>query len=474
MKKFIIRSRYSPFSTIRRSIRKMLCLVLLPVGLLLAHPLIISPMPSFADEEPRTAGVKEEEKDPDAYDTYRQLNLFGDVFERVRAQYVDEMSDEDLVEKAVEGMLTSLDPHSAYLDEDDFKDMQIQTRGEFGGLGIEVTMENGFVKVVSPIDDTPAFRAGVKAGDYVTHLDAEPVLGLSLNEAVDKMRGKVGTEIELTIRREGEDEALEINIIRDIIQIRAVRHRIEGDNIGYIRITTFNQNAEDGVEKAIEEIIKETQESLVGYVLDLRNNPGGLLDQAIAISDIFLEKGEIVSTRGRNERDTKRDNATDGDLTEGKPIVVLINGGSASASEIVAGALQDHRRAVILGTPSFGKGSVQTVIPLPGHGAMRLTTARYYTPSGRSIQAKGIEPDILVEQARLEQFSDSKRIREKNLRGALDKKKEKAKKNKKDGKNSKDDKDNKEEEESDTIEDYQLSRAIDLLRGLMLYSNHAG
>ena len=472
----ITQSRSSLSNALLSYFGRKFCLFVLPAALLLAQPLIISPMPSYADEEPRTAGTKEE-KDPDAYDTYRQLNLFGDVFERVRAQYVDEMSDEELVEKAVEGMLTSLDPHSAYLDEDDFKDMQIQTRGEFGGLGIEVTMENGFVKVVSPIDDTPAFRAGVKAGDYVTHLDSEPVLGLSLNEAVDKMRGKVGTEIELTIRREEEDEPLEINIIRDIIQIRAVRHRVEGDNIGYIRITTFNQNAEDGVEKAIEEIEKETKENLVGYVLDLRNNPGGLLDQAIAISDIFLEKGEIVSTRGRNERDTKRDNATEGDLTEGKPIVVLINGGSASASEIVAGALQDHRRAVVLGTPSFGKGSVQTVIPLPGHGAMRLTTARYYTPSGRSIQAKGIEPDILVEQARLEQFSDSKRIREKNLRGALDKKKEKerAKKGKKDDKNSKNDKEDKEEEESDpSMEDYQLSRAIDLLRGLMLYSNHAG
>lgn len=417
-------------------------------------------------EEDRMAGAKADSEISNTSETYRQLNLFGDVFERVRANYVEEVSDEELIETAINGMLMSLDPHSSYLDDDDFEEMQVQTKGEFGGLGIEVTMENGVVKVVSPIDDTPAFRAGVQPGDYITHLDGESIVGLSLNEAVDKMRGAVGSDITITVRREGTADPVEITITRDIIKIRSVRHEIMGGDIGYIRITTFNQNTESGVKKAIKEIKEELGENLKGYILDLRNNPGGLLDQAISTSDIFLDKGEIVSTRGRHEHDTKRDNATPGDLADGLPVVVLINGGSASASEIVSGALQDHHRAIILGTQSFGKGSVQTVIPLLGHGAMRLTTARYYTPSGRSIQAKGIEPDILVEPAKIESFAnyEAQRYRESDLRGALD-----------NGNTDKTDKikteDGKEQEkeEDKTIVDYQLSRAIDLIHGVALY-----
>lgn len=406
-------------------------------------------------------------------DTYRQLNMFGDVFERVRAQYVEPMTDEEIIEKAVEGLLISLDPHSSYLDDDDYKDMQVQTRGEFGGLGIEVTMENGFVKVVSPIDETPAALAGVQAGDYITHLDGEQVIGLSLSEAVDKMRGKVGQPITLSIVREGAEEALDITVVRDIIKIQSVKSRVEQDDIGYIRITTFNQNTTPGLEKAFADIKAEASNKIIGYVLDLRNNPGGLLDEAISVSDAFLDKGEIVSTRGRNENDTKRDNATPGDLAEGKPLIVLLNGGSASASEIVAGALQDHRRAIVVGTKSFGKGSVQTVIPLPGHGAMRLTTARYYTPSGRSIQAEGIEPDISVEQAKLEEVINSKRTRESDLRGAITNDSKVKIKLKEEAKKAKD-KDGKpivsELTEEDKT-DYQLDRALDLLRGVVLYSN---
>ncbi len=414
-----------------------------------------------AEEEQRTAG-KEVSTNPNDYsETYKQLNLFGDVFERVRGQYVDEIEDKELIETALNGMLTALDPHSSYLNEDRFADMQVNTRGEFGGLGIEVTMENGFVKVVSPIDDTPAFRAGILAGDYITHIDDEPVIGLSLSEAVDKMRGKVGAPIKLVVRREGEAEPINVEIIRDIIKIRSVRHRVEG-KAGYIRITTFNQNTETGVKKAISEIKKELGTELAGYVIDLRNNPGGLLNQAIAVSDAFLDKGEIVSTRGREEDDTKRDNATPGDLAEGLPLVVLINGGSASASEIVAGALQDHKRAIVLGTESFGKGSVQTIIPLPGHGAMRLTTARYYTPSGRSIQAKGIDPDIRVEQAKIEEFKID-RLRESDLKGALDKD---------NGEQAKTGDETKTEDgEEEKPVDYQLDRALDILTALNLYGD---
>jgi carboxyl-terminal processing protease len=333
-------------------------------------------------------------------DTYRQLNLFGDVFERVRADYVEKPVDSKLVESAINGMLAGLDPHSSYMDPKSFRDMQVQTRGEFGGLGIEVTMEEGLVKVVAPIDETPAAKAGVMANDIITHLDDEVVQGLTLNQAVEKMRGPVNTKIKLKIMRKGQDKPMEITIVRDVIRVRSVRSRNEGDDVGYLRITQFNEQTTEALKKSINDINTAIAESkLKGFIVDLRNNPGGLLDQAISVSDAFLEKGEIVSTRGRNAEETQRFNARAGDLTKGKPIIVLINGGSASASEIVAGALQDHKRATVLGTRSFGKGSVQTIIPLgSGNGALRLTTARYFTPSGRSIQAKGIAADIEVLQ----------------------------------------------------------------------------
>jgi carboxyl-terminal processing protease len=352
-------------------------------------------------------------------ETYRQLNLFGDVFERVRSEYVEKVGDEQLIESAINGMLTSLDPHSSYLNRKSFQDMQVQTRGEFGGLGIEVTMENGVIKVVSPIDDTPAFRAGLKPGDLLTHLNGEPVMGMQLSEAVEKMRGPVGSDIKVTVRRGETAEPFEVTLTRDVIRIQSVRARAEGE-VGYIRITTFNEQTQQGLEKAVQKLNEEIGGKLIGYVIDLRNNPGGLLDQAVSVSDSFLEKGEIVSTRGRNPEDGQRYNAKAGDLTKGKPLVVLVNGGSASASEIVAGALQDHRRAIVLGTQSFGKGSVQTIIPLPGHGAMRLTTARYYTPSGRSIQQLGITPDIEVQPAKVEEIAQAQqRRREADLRGSL-------------------------------------------------------
>jgi carboxyl-terminal processing protease len=402
-------------------------------------------------------------------DTYRQLSLLGDVFEKVRAQYVEEVSDEKLVEAAINGMLTSLDPHSSYLSAKSFQDMRVQTKGEFGGLGIEVTMENGFVKVVSPIDDTPASEAGLQPGDYITHLDGEAVLGLTLSDAVERMRGKVGTSITLTIRR-AEEEPFDVEITRAIITIKSVRSRVIQD-IGYIRITTFNEQTTVGLQESVSEIKEELGDRLHGFVIDLRNNPGGLLDQAISVTDAFLERGEIVSTRGRDEANASRVNATPGDITDGTPVVVLINGGSASASEIVAGALQDHRRAIILGTQSFGKGSVQTILPLQGNAAMRLTTARYYTPSGRSIQAKGIEPDITVELAKIEKIEEGRRRREADLRGALV---------------NPDDSDAPaaqppaevptpgeaaSEENEDPLEDYLLARAVDLLRGFHLFQN---
>src|SRR5215212_2109101 len=335
-----------------------------------------------------------------AADTYRQLSLFGDVFERVRSDYVEKPDDAKLVESAINGMLAGLDPHSSYMDPKSFRDMQVQTRGEFGGLGIEVTMEEGLIKVVAPIDETPAAKAGIMANDVITHLDEEPVQGLTLNQAVEKMRGPVNTKIKLKIMRKGQDKALEVSITRDIIRVRSVRSRLEGDDVGFIRISQFNEQTSEGLKKAIADITAQiSNDKLKGYVLDLRNNPGGLLDQAISVSDAFLERGEIVSTRGRNAEETQRYSARAGDLTKGKPVIVLVNGGSASASEIVAGALQDHKRATILGTRSFGKGSVQTIIPLGNNnGALRLTTARYYTPSGKSIQAKGIVPEIEVLQ----------------------------------------------------------------------------
>src|SRR5437016_2204871 len=395
---------------------------------------------------------------PNSAETYKQLNLFGEVFERVRADYVDDVSDNSLVESAINGMLTSLDPHSNYLNTKNFNDMKVQTRGEFGGLGIEVSMENGLVKVVSPIDDTPAARAGLKPGDLITHLDGDPVQGMTLPEAVEKMRGPVSSEIKLTIRREGRDP-FDVKLTRATIKIQSIRSHLEGDNIGYIRVTTFNEQTDTGLNNAMKNLKQQAGNKLVGVVLDLRNNPGGLLDQAVAVSDAFLEKGEIVSTRGRRSEDAQRYNARAGDIAGGLPVVVLINGGSASASEIVAGALQDHHRAVLLGTRSFGKGSVQTIIPLPGHGAMRLTTARYYTPSGRSIQAKGIDPDIVVEAAKIEKTAEKGDAK---VPTATDLKRE--------------DTDGAAEQSSvdpsimGTPADYQLTRAVDMLRGIALFN----
>jgi carboxyl-terminal processing protease len=334
-----------------------------------------------------------------AADTYKQLNLFGDVFERVRADYVEKPDDGKLVESAINGMLSSLDPHSSYMDGKSYRDMQVQTRGEFGGLGIEVTMEDGLIKVVAPIDDTPAAKAGILANDIITHLDDEAVQGLTLNQAVEKMRGAPNTKIRLKIMRKGKDAPMEVTLVRDVIRVRSVRSRIEADDIAYIRLTQFNEQTTEGLKRAINDMSTQAGDKLKGYVIDLRNNPGGLLEEAISVSDSFLDKGEIVSTRGRNVEETQRRNAKPGDLVKSKPIIVLINGGSASASEIVAGALQDHKRATVIGTRSFGKGSVQTIIPLgSGNGALRLTTARYFTPSGKSIQAKGISPDIEVLQ----------------------------------------------------------------------------
>ena len=333
-------------------------------------------------------------------DTYRQLNLFGDVFERVRSDYVEKPDDSKLVETAISGMLTGLDPHSSYMDAKSFKDMQVQTRGEFGGLGIEVTMEDGLIKVVSPIDDTPASKAGIMANDIITNLDDEAVQGLTLNQAVEKMRGPVNTKIKLKIVRKGQDKPIEVTLTRDNIRVRAVRARVEGGDIAYIRITSFNEQTTDGLKREMASLTGQIgADKLKGYILDLRNNPGGLLEEAVSVSDAFLDRGEIVSTSGRNAEETQRRTAKPGDLAKGKPVIVLINGGSASASEIVAGALQDHKRATVIGTRSFGKGSVQTIIPLgSGNGALRLTTARYFTPSGKSIQAKGITPDIEVLQ----------------------------------------------------------------------------
>jgi carboxyl-terminal processing protease len=333
-------------------------------------------------------------------DTYRQLNLFGEVFERVRADYVEKPNDSKLVVSAINGMLSGLDPHSGYMDPSSFRDIQVQTRGEFGGLGVEVTMVDGLLKVVAPIDDTPAAKAGVMANDIITKLDDEQVQGLTLDQLVEKMRGPVNTKLKLTIMRKGQDKPIVVTIVRDVIRVKSVRSHNEGDDVGYIRITLFNEQTTDGLKTAISDLTSQLgADKVKGFVVDLRNNPGGLLDQAISVSDAFLDKGEIVSTRGRNAEETQRFNARPGDLTRGKPVIVLINGGSASASEIVAGALQDHKRATLVGTRSFGKGSVQTIIPLgDGNGALRLTTARYFTPSGRSIQAKGITPDIEVLQ----------------------------------------------------------------------------
>ena len=356
---------------------------------------------------------------------YEQLNLFGEVFDRIRSGYVEDVNSSDLISAAIRGMLTSLDPHSGYMPPESFQDMQVDTKGAFGGLGIEVTQEDGFVKVVSPMDGTPASEAGIQSGDFITHVDGEAILGLTLSEAVDKMRGPVGSEVSLTIVRNLDEEPFDIVIIRDVIKLTAARVRVEDDVI-IVRVTTFNEQTTPNIKKGIKEKIDELsgKDNVSGFIIDLRNNPGGLLSEAISVSDMFLNQGEIVSTRGRNNGQAKRYSASKGDLAENKPIIVLINGGSASASEIVAGALQDHKRAVILGTKSFGKGSVQSVIPLGENGAMRLTTARYYTPSGRSIQALGVVPDIIVEQLpRLnkekEEDEPSTRITEADLKGAL-------------------------------------------------------
>jgi len=330
-------------------------------------------------------------------DTYKQLNLFGDVFDRVRADYVEEPDEQQMIEAAINGMLASLDPHSSYMNKKQFQDMSVQTRGEFGGLGIEVTMENGVIKVVSPIDDTPASRAGLMANDLIVKIDGTEVQGMTLNDAVDKMRGKIGSDITLTIVRD-KKEPFEQKLTRDKIRVQSVKYSIENNDIGYIRISSFTEQTQEGLEKAMEHFRTTMGDKVKGYIIDLRNDPGGLLDMAISVSDTFIDKGEIVSTRGRHADETQRFNATKGDLAGGKPVVVLINGGSASASEIVAGALQDHKRATLIGTRSFGKGSVQTIIPLGGEGALRLTTARYYTPAGRSIQAKGIDADIVIEE----------------------------------------------------------------------------
>ena len=396
-------------------------------------------------------------------ETIRLLDLFGDVFDKVKRDYVEEVADKDLIEAAINGMLSSLDPHSSYLNEKAFDEMRIQTRGEFGGLGIEVTMENGLVKVVSPIDDTPAFRAGLKSGDYISRIDGEAVMGTTLSESVEKMRGKPGTKIELTVLREDESEPLEFTIKRAIIKIKSVKARVQNDT-AYIRVTSFSEQTAKSVKKEVKALKKELGDKFDGIILDLRNNPGGLLDQAIDVSDLFLGQGEIVSTGGRIPDSNKRFNAGRGDIIDGKPIVVIINGGSASASEIVAGALQDHRRALVIGSKSFGKGSVQTVIPLSASkGAMRLTTSRYFTPSGRSIQAEGIEPDIIVEQSKLEPLKSKKVTSEANLRKHL--------KNKNKSKNNKN-KDEVDGEASVYEKDYQLGRAIDLLKGINIFGKN--
>jgi carboxyl-terminal processing protease len=407
---------------------------------------------------------------------YEQLDLFGDIFERIRAQYVEEVSTEDLVTAAINGMLTSLDPHSSYLSAKDFEDMQVQTRGEFGGLGIEVTQEEGFIKVIAPMDGTPAAKAGILAGDFITHVNGESLQGMMLDDAVEKMRGPIGSEIIITIAREGATEPFDVSIIRDTIKLTAVKGRVVGNTV-VLRVTTFNDQTTSGMREELAKGIEELGglDNLNGVVIDLRNNPGGLLNEAIDLSDAFLEKGEIVSTRGREAGSGERYNAQAGDLINGKPIVILINGGSASASEIVAGALQDHRRAIVVGTKSFGKGSVQTLIPLRGDGAMRLTTSRYYTPSGRSIQALGISPDIVVNQpppkpvdetAADEPASAVQERSEASLRGAIDN----------DSMTDEEKRLYEEElaraEESAKLrdEDYQLAYAVDIIKGLTAIS----
>jgi carboxyl-terminal processing protease len=441
----------------------------------------------------------------DKSELFQQINLFGDVLERVRRDYVEPVDEKTLIENAINGMLSALDPHSSYMNPKTYKDMQIQTKGEFGGLGIEVTMENGVIKVVSPIDDTPASKAGLQSGDLIFALDGEPVQGMTLQDAVEKMRGKVGTPIKISVRRAGKDP-FDVSLTRETIKVKAVRYHLEGGDIGYIRVTSFTEQSTSGVLDAVEKLKKEAGNKLKGYILDLRNNPGGLLDQAIAMSDAFLDKGEIVSVKARKSEDVQRWNAKPGDVANGLPIVVLMNGGSASASEIVAGALQDHKRAIILGTRSFGKGSVQTIMQVTGGGAIRLTTALYFTPSGRSIQKEGIKPDIEVEPAKIENLQARAGFREENLRRSIlnpndksadkpptdktgdkpaDAKPEAAKPGdaKPEAAKPGDKKDDKaaagqatpsgdpDEPPKDAVADYQLLRAADLIRGISLYSS---
>lgn len=422
---------------------------------------------------------------PDANDTYKQLTLFSDVMERIRADYVDPQTDEKLIENALNGMLSSLDPHSGYLNRKNFADMQTQTRGEFGGLGIEVTMDNGLVKVISPIDDTPAAKAGLQSGDLITHIDTKPVVELTLSEAVDRMRGVPGKKITLTIRRGGlSGQPFDVTLTRAVIRVKSVKWEAKGD-IGYIRITAFNEQTQTGLDKAIDELNQKIGAGkLKGYVLDLRNNPGGLLEQAISVAGTFVDAGkEVVSTRGRHKEENQSFVAKGGDKTGGKTIVVLINGGSASASEIVAGALQDHKRALLLGTRSFGKGSVQTIIPVSGGGAMRLTTARYYTPSGRSIQGMGIEPDVTVQPAKLEKLANGPALHEEDLKGALKNdtlKGDAATKSSEDdaatpaAEEDKGDKSDKTTKKDDAFFDYQLVRALDLVNGVSILIGKKG
>ena len=409
---------------------------------------------------PVADAAKTDKKAVSEEDTYELLNLFGEVLERAKNSYVDEVSDEQLIQSAINGMLVSLDPHSSYMDGKDFRYMSEQTQGKFGGLGLEVTMESGVVKVVSPIDDTPAHKAGLKPGDYIVNIDGQPVVGMTLNDAVDKMRGKVGSKVKLTIRRFNQ-KPFDVTIKREEIKIQTVKSSIKSEDVAYVRITSFSDNTDKMVEKAVKDAKKKLKGNLKGIILDIRNNPGGLLDQAVSVSDLFLNQGEIVSTRSRNEEDTVKYNAKKGDIADGLPIVIIVNDGSASASEIVAGALQDHKRAVILGEKTFGKGSVQTVIPLGKHGAMRLTTARYYTPSGRSIQVKGIEPDVAVKPAKVEEIESPFELSEGEYNNALkndseekvDAKKQAAKK----------------AEKEELAKDYQLARALDLVRAMGIY-----
>lgn len=406
---------------------------------------------------PADAAKKESAVQEDPADTYEMLNLFGEVMERAKVSYVEDVSDKKLIESAINGMLVSLDPHSSYLDDQSFKYMNEQTKGKFGGLGIEVTMESGVVKIVSPIDDTPASAAGLKPGDYITNIDGEQVVGMSLNDAVDKMRGKVGTKVKLTIRRINE-KPFDVVLKREEIKIQSVKSDIKAKNVIYIRVTSFTEDTDKMIEKAVKKAQNTLKDDVKGIVLDVRNNPGGLLDQAVGVSDLFLNKGEIVSTRSRNVEDTVKYSAKEGDIANGLPIVVLVNDGSASASEIVAGALQDHKRAVILGEKTFGKGSVQTIIPLGKYGAMRLTTARYYTPSGRSIQATGIVPDVVVHPAKVEEIKNDFERSEAEFGNAL--------KNETIGENQQN---NLPVEDKDLQKDYQLSRAVDLVKALSIY-----